>query len=205
MWDCIVKGWDWLGANAGQVQTFIGVIALSFAVLAYFKVLKQIKISDMQTNLTIDQMTKYNNERVFELRLRLKIRINEHFKTLMELQDACNDLSLRLQELSVDTKTNHPSNFEAVDVMIKGFRDSISSTHDLISEKVSENSSHIKSIGVTSDLSFIEEILDKVEQNQDIYNSKMREIKNINSTVNNIWLPMKFGVNEAILRKNNIG
>lgn len=204
MWECVVNAWTWLGSNSDQVQTFIGVIALGFAVLAYFKVLKQIKISDRQTDLTIQQMTKYNEERVFELKLRLKIRIGEHFKTLMELQDACNDLSLRLQELSIDTQTNHPSSFEAVELMIKGFRDSIHSTHDLISEKIGENSSHIKSISATNDLFFIEEILDKVEQNQDIYNSKMREIKNINSNVNNIWLPMKFGVSEAILRKNDI-
>ena len=204
MRECIVKVCECLGLNAGQIQIAIAVIALIYAWKAYHKVLHQIQISDRQTDLTIQQMTKYNEERVFELKLRLKIRIGEHFKTLMELQDACNDLSLRLQELSIDTQTNHPSSFEAVELMIKGFRDSIHSTHDLISEKIGENSSHIKSISATNDLFFIEEILDKVEQNQDIYNSKMREIKNINSNVNNIWLPMKFGVSEAILRKNDI-
>lgn len=205
MWDCLVKLSTWAEGNSGQIQIVIAFVALLYAWKAYHKVLDQIKISDRQTDLTIDQMTKYNNERVFELRLRLKIRINEHFKTLMELQDASNDLSLRLQELSIDTQTNHPSSFEAVEAMIKGFWSSINSTRDLISEKISENSSHIKSISATSDIFFIEEILDKVEQNQDIYNSKMREIKNINSSVNNIWLPMKFGVGEAIRRKNGIG
>lgn len=204
MWDCLVALSTWAENNSGQMQIGIAIIALIYAFKAYRKVIHQIEISDKQTFLTIAQMTKYNEERVFELKLRLKIRIGEHFKTLMELQDACNDLSLRLQELSIDTQTNHPSSFEAVELMIKGFRDSIHSTHDLISEKIGENSSHIKSISATNDLFFIEEILDKVEQNQDIYNSKMREIKNINSNVNNIWLPMKFGVSEAIHRKNDI-
>lgn len=204
VWEFVCVIWNWIGSNSGQIQILIAVVALIYAWKAYHKVLHQIEISDRQTNLTIDQMTKYNKERAFELRLRLKIRISEHFKTLMELQDACNDLSLRLQELSIDTQTNHPSSFEAVEAMIKGFKSSISLTRDLISEKISENSSYIKSISATSDLFFIEEILDKVEQNQDIYNSKIREMKSINLNIENIWLPMKFGVNEAILRKNDI-
>lgn len=47
--------WEWLGGNAGQVQIVIGLIALSFAVLAYFKILKQIKISQDQTSFSIKQ------------------------------------------------------------------------------------------------------------------------------------------------------
>ena len=204
MWECVVNAWAWLGSNSSQVQTFIGIIALGFAVLAYFKVLKQIKISDRQTNLTIQQMTKYNEERVFELRLRLKIRIGEHSKALMELQDAANDLSLRLQALSIDTKENHPESLDAIEDMIKIWRGtSIQSVWDIIGEKIKENNDYLQKIATTKDISFMEEILDKVEQNQVDYEFKMREIRNLDAHVTKIWIPMNMGVMEAIRTMHN--
>ena len=204
MWECIVRGWEWMGSNSGQVQTFIGIIALGFAVLAYFKVLKQIKISDRQTDLTIQQMTKYNEERVFELRLRLKIRIGEHSKALMELQDAANDLSLRLQALSISTKEKHPENLDAIEDMIKSWREtSIQAARDIIGEKIKENSDYLQKIDITKDISFMEEILDKVERNQVIYQSKMHEIRNLDAHVTKIWMPMNMGVMEAMKTMHN--
>lgn len=84
MWECIVNAWAWLGSNSGQVQTFIGIIALGFAVLGYFKVLKQIKISNQQTNLAVRQeelslnlniinMTNQNIEKIGKMLIQLSL------------------------------------------------------------------------------------------------------------------------------------
>lgn len=204
MWECVVNAWAWLESNSGQVQTFIGIIALGFAVQAYFKVLKQIKISDRQTDLTIQQMTKYNEERVFELRMRLKIRIGEHSKSLMELQDACNDLCFRLQELLIDTQKNHEESFDTIEVMVKPFRDNINSARAIVSQKLQENSSYLNESTTTSDISFMEDVLDKIEQNQLIYQDELRKIKSDDTQITKIWMPMNMGIYEAIRRKNNL-
>lgn len=204
MCELIANAWAWLGKSSGQIQILIAVAALIYALKAYCKVLYQIKISDRQTDLTIEQITKYNEERVFELRLRLKIRLGEHHKTLTELQDAVNDLSLRLQALSIETKENYPESLDAIEGMIKCWREtSIQSARDIIKEKNQENTEYLKRIATTKDISLMEEILDKVEQNQVIYQSKMHGIRNLNASVTKVWMPMNMGISEALKRMHN--
>lgn len=201
---CLSSVWAWLGSNSGQIQITIAVIALIYAWKAYRKVLHQIDISNKQTDISIKQMDKLNDERLFELRLRLKIRIGEHSKTLMELQDAANALSLRLQALSIDTTENHPESLDAIEGMIKCWRDtSIQSAWDIIKEKMQENREYINRVATTKDISLMEEILDKVEQNQVIYQSKMHEIRNLDAHVTKVWMPMNMGISEALRRMHN--
>lgn len=204
MWDLVCVLWGWMGSNAAQIQTIFAFVAIVYAWKAYRKVLHQIDISNRQTDISIKQMDKLNEERLFELRLRLKIRIGEHSKTLMELQDATNDLSLRLQALSIDTKENHPESLDTIEGMIKYWREtSIQSAWDIIREKIQENNEYLKRIATTKDISFMEEILDKVEQNQVIYQSKMHEIRNLDAQVTKVWMPMNMGISEALKRMHN--
>lgn len=197
MWNCLVGFSTWAEGNSGQIQIMIGVVAIWY-------VLKQINISIKQTDISIKQMDKLNEERLFELRLRLKIRIGEHSKTLMELQDAANNLSLRLQALSIDTKENHPESFDVIEDMIKCWREtSIQSIWDIFKEKMQENREYLKGIATTKDISFMEEILDKVEQNQVIYQSKMHEIRNLDAHVTKVWMPMDMGISKALRRMHN--
>ncbi|ENV73552.1 hypothetical protein F946_01064 [Acinetobacter johnsonii ANC 3681] len=204
MFEYFVNFSTWAEGNSGQIQIVIAAVAIWY-------VLKQIKISNNQTNLSLDQtkisiaqMDKLNNERLFELRLRLKIRIGDHSKTLMELQDATNDLSSRLLALSIDTKENHPESFDVIEDMIKCWRESsIQSAWDIIKEKMQENREYLKKIATTKDISLMEEILDKVEQNQVIYQSKMHEIRSLDAHVTKVWMPMNMGISEALRRMYN--
>lgn len=196
--DCLVAFSTWVENNAGQIQIFIALVAIWY-------VLKQIKISNNQTDLSIKQtdisiaqMEKLNSERIFELRLRLRIKIGEHSNALMELQDASNNLSSRFQILSIDTKDNHPGSVDGIESMIKVWRKSITSAWDIVSTKSKENNFYLENVTTTTDIAFMEEILDKVEQNQLIYQAKMREIRNLDEHVTKVWMPMNMGVMEAM-------
>lgn len=96
MWDCLVGFSTWIENNSGQIQIFIGVIALSFAVLGYFKVLKQIKISNQQTklaareeelslNLNIINMTNQNIEKIGKMLIQLPLLRKELESIYQEL------------------------------------------------------------------------------------------------------------------------
>lgn len=76
-WVCefMAHWWDVIGKNSGQIQSIVAIVALIVAIVALFKVLKQIDISNDQTKISIEQMDKLNKERVFELRLRLRVEI----------------------------------------------------------------------------------------------------------------------------------
>jgi len=203
--------WGMLGGSSGQIQIFIALMALAYAYKAYKKVLEQIDISNKQTDLSLQQteislqqMDKLNQERLFELRLRLKIRIGEHSNALMELQDASNNLSSRLQILSIDTKDNHPGSVDAIEGMIKNWRESITSAWDIVGTKLNENNAYLERIATTTDIVYMEEILDKVEQNQLIYQAKMRELRNIDEHVTKVWMPMNMAVMEAMKAMHNL-
>lgn len=203
IWDFISVVWKWFEDNSGQIQIIIAVPALIYAWKAYHKVLHQIDISNQQTTISIAQMDKLNNERLFELKLRLKIRIGEQSRDLRELQDASNNLSSRLQVLSIDTKENHPKSFDAIEGMIKVWRESITSAWDLVGTKIKENNGYLEKIATTTDIVFMEEILDKIEQNQFIYQAKIHEIRNLDEHVTKVWKPMNVGVMEAMKSIHN--
>lgn len=96
MCECVINAWAWLGSNSGQVQTFIGIIALGFAVLGYFKVLKQIKISNQQMklaareeelslNLNIINITNQNIEKIGKMLIQLPLLRKELESIYLEL------------------------------------------------------------------------------------------------------------------------
>ena len=202
--------WGMLESSSGQIQIFIALMALGYAYMAYQKVLEQIKISNKQTDLSlrqteisIKQMDKLNQERLFELRMRLKIKISEYSNALMELQDESNNLSSRLQILSIDTKSNHPGSVDAIEGMIKNWRKSINSAWDIVGAKLKENNAYLERISTTTDIVCMEEMLDIVEQNQLIYQAKMRELRKIDDYVTKVWMPMNMGVMEAMKAMHN--
>lgn len=98
--DFIIAVWDCMGRNAGQIQIFIAVVALVYAWKAYRKVLEQIHISNKQTelslkqtNISIAQMDRLNDERLFELNLRIKNIICESKIEISLLYDEYERLS----------------------------------------------------------------------------------------------------------------
>ncbi|MEN8410545.1 hypothetical protein ABFP33_11295 [Acinetobacter bereziniae] len=202
--------WKMLGSSSNQIQIGIALVALVYAFKAYKKVLKQIDISNRQTDLSLkqtqislQQMDRLNKERIFELRLRLKIRIGEYSNALMELQDVSNNLSSRLNILSIDTKDNHPGSIDAIEGMINDWRESITSAWDVVGTKLKENNDYLERIATTIDIVFMEDILDKVEQNQLAYQAKMRELRNLDEHVTKVWMPMNMGVMEAARTMHN--
>lgn len=70
--EMISTWWGILNTNAGAIQSILGLIAIGIAALALHKVLIQIDISNQQTNITIEQLKKYNKERFFEIGIRLR-------------------------------------------------------------------------------------------------------------------------------------
>lgn len=96
MWECLVGLSTWAENNSGQIQIFVGVIALSFAALGYFKVLKQIKISNQQMklaareeelslNLNIINITNQNIEKIGKMLIQLPLLRKELESIYLEL------------------------------------------------------------------------------------------------------------------------
>lgn len=104
--DFICLVWDWLGANSGQVQIIIALIAFWLAYVVYRKVLEQIEISNKQTYLSNKQLTisnqqmeKLNTERMFEIKLRLRVAINEQLENVIQLKYKHELLGFRIESL----------------------------------------------------------------------------------------------------------
>lgn len=71
MCDYLVFFSTWAENNSGQIQILIAIVALVYARKAYVKVLEQIDISNKQSNKVIEQEVIANNQRIFELRLKV--------------------------------------------------------------------------------------------------------------------------------------
>ena len=104
--DCIYLVWDWFGDNSGQVQIIIALIAFWLAYVVYRKVLEQIEISNEQTYLSNkqlmisnQQMEKLNTERMFEIKLRLRVAINEQLENVIQLKYKHELLGFRIESL----------------------------------------------------------------------------------------------------------
>lgn len=212
MWEFIIKVWECLDSNSGQIQIIIAVAALIYAWKAYRKLLKQIKISNWQTDLSLQQtkisiaqMEKLNNERFFELKLRLKIRIGEQLKTLSELQEAQNALSSKLQGLSIDTQANSPGSLDAIKNMEKLHRENLVQGWDFIQKQQIELKELSDRIVTTSDISFMESVLEDIEHKIIECNSMWRGIKNMNENIDMMWVTVN-GMSpiEALRRKNQL-
>lgn len=128
--------WGWLGNNAvGLIQIGLAIIALIYAFKAYRKVLHQIKVSDKQTDLTIDQMTRYNNERLFEIGIRVKESILNQTGELKNLQREFTYVELQYAKLSKKLK------FERIDEDYELLNDKEASqlSRQYLKDKLSEN------------------------------------------------------------------
>ncbi|MDI1225231.1 MULTISPECIES: hypothetical protein [Acinetobacter] len=183
----------WIEKNSGQIQIVIGILAFVVAVIALKKILHQIKISSIQTQLTIDQIESLNKERLFDLRLRLTTRIGEHFKTLRELQDANSAASLKLYVFLIEIENNHRGSLDAMKSVDKLHREQIVSYSGLIGVKFQETQDLQNSLDKNIDIQFIENVLMEVEQNQIKYDSMWDGIKNIEKSIDDLWRPLKTG------------
>lgn len=196
MWGCIVNTWTWLSSNSGQIQIFIAVVALGFAICGYLKILTQIKISNKQTYITIQQRT-------FELRIRISARMADNFQELRELSNACNQVSLRLHALSVDTQSNHPGSLEVIESMVAMHRESIAKWWEFIPEEFKKNQEYR---GIKNDLPKMEAALEQIEQDQNEYNLIWSGIENINKSIDSLWIPLNScDLYEANRRLNKLG
>jgi len=205
VWDFICLVWNWFDDNSGQIQIIIAVVALIYAWKAYRKVLHQIDISNQQTAISIDQMDKLNNERMFELRLRLKTRIGEYSKALGQLSEACNAFSSRLQALTIDIEKNNPESLEVILLFEVTQRDYIlAKGWDFISEQRPKVNNFLNNITKTRDISFMEGVLEEIEQDQIKYDSICSEIRNADKFIDQLWIPLNSAdMYEAIRRMNN--
>ncbi|MDA0697178.1 MAG: hypothetical protein O2793_12310 [Proteobacteria bacterium] len=182
--------WSMLSDNSGQLQIIIAIVALVYAYKAYRNVLNQIDISNKQTDISIAQMDKLNNERMFELKLRLKIRLGEQSIFLQELNDSLNLLSNRLSIFMIQTKENFPESFEGLKGLEEIIRKQIEQGWNITSEHLKINEKLEQNLKLSNDVGDMEEILDEVEQNQIKFKSLERGIKVNNNTIDNFWYPM---------------
>nr|WP_314523783.1 hypothetical protein [uncultured Acinetobacter sp.] len=177
----------------GIVQIIIGISAIGLAIFAYLRVLEQIKISDIQTNLTIDQMKKLSEERLFELKLKVTSRIGDNLKLIREMQEQSNYISGRIQVLLIETEQNYNSSLEAIQSVSNIYRQTIQKAWDMVA-KEAERIKELKSqINEDSDIRSIENVLMKIEQNQFQYDAMFFELTNIDKSIDKFWYGLKTG------------
>lgn len=92
----------------GIIQILIGIGALSLAILAYRKVLKQIDISNQQTQLTIEQVGSLNRERQADLKTKLFAEINMQIRQFSELRKNYETMEIEISQLEIITKNKIP-------------------------------------------------------------------------------------------------
>ncbi|NHB57009.1 hypothetical protein G9F32_03040 [Acinetobacter sp. 194] len=202
---CLEVFSNWVEYNSGQIQIVIGIFAFFVAVIALIKILEQIKISNNQTQLSINQIDSLNKERLFDLRLRLTIRIGEQFKILRNLQDETNAVSQKLQIFLIEIKNNHENSLNGLSGIADFHREQITNYFELMNTKFKETHELQKSLDKKIDINFIENVLEEVEKNQIIYNSMWDGIIAIEKNINDIWLPLKTGdVMQAAKIKHNL-
>ncbi|MCH7353833.1 MULTISPECIES: hypothetical protein [unclassified Acinetobacter] len=90
----------------GLIQIAIGIIAIVLAILGYRKVLKQIDISNKQTNLTIAQVNSLNKERQADLKISLLSELNLQIKQLIEIKHNYEKLTIDLGNLLILLNTD---------------------------------------------------------------------------------------------------
>lgn len=111
--DSLIAFSTWVENNAGQIQIGIGLFALILAILGYLKILKQIDISNTQTDssiaqtkLTIKQIVQLNHERQFELRFNLKKEIIFHISEFEILKKRYENQGTRVSEIEGNLEGN---------------------------------------------------------------------------------------------------
>ncbi|ENW81320.1 hypothetical protein F909_02611 [Acinetobacter sp. ANC 3929] len=178
----------------GLIQIAIGIIAIVLAILGYRKVLKQIDISNKQTNLTIAQVNSLNKERQADLKISLLSELNLQIKQLIEIKHNYEKLTIDLGNLLILLNTD-PVKFANVISNMPIF------------EQIFERTKSERTIVVDNRLKGLEELYDDIYGNevdvstlektiQDTYKNN-REIDGITVELNQILLAMEKLENSA--------
>lgn len=93
MWDCMVKGWEWLGGNAGQVQTIFAILAFWIAYRGYIKLLKYREVDARLVFINLLNDSFRENIKFYQYTRRLEILA----KDLKEI-DSISESDLKLIE-----------------------------------------------------------------------------------------------------------
>lgn len=166
MFEYFVNFSTWAEGNSGQIQIVIAVVALILAIFGYKQLIQQ---------------------RSFELRIMLSTRISSNFIELREISDSCNKLSQRLYAFSLDVQKNHPESFAAIDSMVTANREPIAKWWEFINDEFNKNKEYKK---VKTDFKEMEMIIEQLESKQNEYNVIWNGIKNINKTIDSLWIPL---------------
>ena len=178
----------------GIIQILIGIVAIVLAVLAYLKVLKQIDISNKQTDLTIAQVNILNKERQADLKISLLSELNLQIKQLIEIKRNYQKLTIDLANFLTKLNTD-PVKFANL-------------LSDMpIFEQIFEKTKSERTIVVDNRLKGLEELYDDIYENevdvstlektiQDTYKNN-REIDSITVELNQILLAMDKLINSA--------
>lgn len=206
--ECLLIFSKWVESNSGQIQILIGLVALFLAVLAYFKILEQIQISNKQTNLSIDQtnitikqMEQLKNERFFELKLRLNIRTREQQKELSSILENFNRLSTRLTCFEEDIRKNYPSSSDGVKGIIDVYRTTITNSFKFATDHFKIVKELQDTIISTKELEKMEEVFYNVEKNQKLYDGSWITIRSIDKTIDDLWIPLNATNETDMIRK----
>lgn len=206
--ECLLIFSNWVESNSGQIQILIGLVALFLAVLAYFKILEQIQISNKQTNLSIDQtnitikqMEQLKNERFFELKLRLNIRTREQQKELSSILENFNRLSARLTCFEEDIRKNYPSSSDGVKGIIDVYRTTITNSFKFATDHFKIVKELQDTIISTKELEKMEEVFYNVEKNQKLYDGSWITIRSIDKTIDDLWIPLNATNETDMIRK----
>ncbi len=166
MWDCLVNFSTWAEGNSGQIQIGIAVVALILAIFGYKQLFQQ---------------------RSFELRIMLSTRISSNFIELREISDSCNKLSQRLYAFSIDVQKNHPESSAVIDSVIADNRKQIEKWWEFINDEFKKNKEYKK---LKSNFKEMEITIEQLESKQNEYHAIWNGVKNINKTIDSLWIPL---------------
>ena len=136
MFEIIVKTWDCLGENSGQIQIVIGLIAFWLAYEGYKKVIDQIKISLEQQKESKEQRNYGFKIEILNLLFKTLDNLNTHFKLLFELRNA---VESSIEEATSQDEKDHGNQIlQTLDSNIKSTQENIETILEL-TKKINEN------------------------------------------------------------------
>ena len=173
----------------GIVQIVIAIGAIGLALKAYQKVLEQINISNEQTQISIDQMDRLSKERLFELKLRLIMKIGDYRNDLKQLNKKLDDTSEQLFLLSMNMEEKYPEHsHNTINGLTTSWWKDLKLWMDSIIKQQSYLSVCFKNVRKTDDILFMEEVLETIEIDRMKYNSILNGLEYINEKINQMPL-----------------